>query len=59
MRVGMAQTIKVEDFVTNERQNELIDLADRGLCAFAVRQAIREAVEAVRTGVPAAAMNDA
>lgn len=45
--------MSVEDYVSEKRQHELIHLADQGYCASAVRQAIREAVEAVKTGVPA------
>lgn len=44
----------LERYVSSARQQELIGLADAGAGANAVRLAIREAVEAVRSGIPAA-----
>lgn len=41
-------------YVSEERMLELISVAEQGYVASAIRLAIREAVEAVRTGVPAA-----
>ena len=41
--------INPDDFITNGRQIELIEVAQAGLIASALRQAIRETVFAVRT----------
>jgi len=40
--------VNPNDFISNNRQIELVEMADRGFTALAVRQAIREVVAAAR-----------
>lgn len=51
----MSDDVVISDFVSEDRQRELMRLADKGFGAVAIRQAIREAVRAARSGVPAPA----
>jgi len=43
---ALIDAINPDDYVSDARQRELIDLADKNMCAAAVRLAIREGVAA-------------
>jgi hypothetical protein len=44
----LVNTIDPNDYVSEARQQELIDLADQGFGASAIRLAIREAIASVK-----------
>lgn len=50
--------INPDHFVSDGRQQQLIDLAERGYYAAAIRNAIRETVLAVNSGEPATSVID-
>jgi hypothetical protein len=51
----LINAIDPDDYVSEARQRELIELADSNLCAAAVRLAIREGVAAALTKMQASA----